>query len=40
MLKVMNELEEEWWAKFTNSQNLQRLIANYRKIHFKTHIEL
>lgn len=35
----MDELEEEWWIKFSNAGNLQRLIANYQKINFRTHIE-
>jgi len=39
MLKVMDELEEEWWLKFSNTVNLQRLIANFQKINFRTHIE-
>lgn len=38
MLKVMVEMEEKWWEKFTSGDNIIRLVANFKKIQFKSHI--
>lgn len=39
-LKVILELSEEWWVRFTNTPNLDLLVRSLGKGGFGTHIEL